>query len=155
MLLLVAQMTWVVTPVSAQDRSEPEVVEIAFSGIERFSEGELTRAILTEATSCRTFAFVFPLPFCPLTDWGFAHSRKYLTQDELPLDMLRLQLFYRQRGFREATVDTVVERENGKARITFLVDEGDPTVIRVFDVAGTENILSSGRVAELLNIGAG
>lgn len=154
-LLLVAQMTWVVTPVSAQDRAEPEVVEITFTGVERFSEGELTRAILTEATSCRTFAFVFPLPFCPLTDWGFAHSRKYLARDELPLDMLRLQLFYRQRGFREATVDTVVERKNGKARITFLVDEGDPTVIRVFDVVGTEDIMSSGRVAELLNIGAG
>lgn len=155
LLALVAQVLWVATPLPAQNRAEPEVVEIAFDGIEMFSEAELTRAILTEATSCRTFAFVFPLPFCPLTDWGFAHSRKYLTQDELPLDMLRLQLFYRQRGYREATLDTLVVRENGKARITFLVDEGEPTVIRAFEVVGTEGILSPERQARLLDIGAG
>lgn len=155
LLALFAQMTWAATPVSAQNRDEPEVAEITFEGIARFSEAEMRRAILTEATSCRTFAFVFPLPFCPLTDWGFAHSRKYLTEGELPLDMLRVQLFYRQRGYREATVDTVVTRENGKAWIRFVVHEGDPTIIREFSVLGTEDILSPDRQAELLGIGAG
>ena len=155
LLALFAQLTWAAAPVSAQDRGEPEVVEITFEGIERFSEAELSRAILTEATRCRTFAFVFPLPFCLLTDWGIAHSRRYLTEGELPLDMLRVQLFYRQRGYREATVDTAVARENGKARIKFIVHEGDPTVIREFSVVGTEGILSPERQAELVGIGAG
>jgi len=155
LLVFLVQMMGAVTPVSAQDRVEPEVVEITFEGLETFSERELTRAILTEATSCRTFAFVFPLPFCPLTDWGFAHSRKYLTENELPLDMLRLQLFYRQRGFREATLDTVVVRAGGKARITFLINEGDPTVIRQFEVVGTEGKVSPSRQAELLDVGVG
>ena len=62
LLVFLVQMMGAVTPVSAQDRVEPEVVEITFARLATYSEGELTRAILTEATSCRTFAFVFPLP---------------------------------------------------------------------------------------------
>ncbi|MDH3296676.1 MAG: BamA/TamA family outer membrane protein [Gemmatimonadota bacterium] len=151
----IAHAAWAATPGPAQDLGEPEVVEIAFQGVERFSDAELAKAILTQVTSCRTFAFVFPLPICPLTDWGFAHSRKYLSEPELPLDLLRLQLFYRQRGYREATVDTVVTRENGKARISFVVAEGDPTLIREFTVLGAEGILDEKRQAELLAIGAG
>jgi len=155
LLVLLAQMTWAVAPVHAQDQAEPEVVEITFRGIEQFSKQELSQAILSEATSCRTFAFYFPLPLCPLTDWGFVHRREYLVTQELESDVVRLLVFYRQRGYREATVDAVVDRENGKARITFLVDEGDPTIIRAFDVVGTEDILSVGRQAELLGIGEG
>ena len=155
LVALIAHAALVASPGSAQELGEPEVVEIAFEGVENFSEGELERAILTQATSCRTFAFVFPLPFCPLTDWGFAHSRRYLDETELPLDLLRLQLFYRQRGYREATVDTAVVREDGKAQISFLVAEGDPTLIHEFTVLGTDGILSAGRQAELLNLGIG
>jgi outer membrane protein insertion porin family/translocation and assembly module TamA len=148
----VAQQTRVpATPSPA----EPEVVEITFRGNERFSDKQLDRAILTEATTCRSFLFIFPLPLCPLTDVGFAHRRHYLDEDELPQDRLRLVVYYRQRGYREAEVDTTVLREDHQARIVFDITENEPTLIRSFEVTGADSLLSPAQQAELLDIGTG
>ena len=45
--------------------------------------------------------------------------------------MLRLRLWYRNHGFMDATVDTVVA-ETGRARVEvrFLISEGQPTRVR-------------------------
>ena len=80
---------------ASQTFADPEVVKITFEGNEAFPNGDLGSAILTSATHCRTFLFIFPLPLCPLTDWGVAHIREYLDDGELPLDVLRLRLYYR------------------------------------------------------------
>ncbi len=118
-------------------------MEVTFAGNTAFSDGDLQHAILTRPTHCRTFLFKFPLPLCPLTDWGVAHIREYLDEGELPLDLLRLRLFYRQRGFRQARVDSTVVRENGKVRIQFDVGEGDPTRITFLAITGVESLLDS------------
>jgi outer membrane protein assembly complex protein YaeT len=135
--------------------ADPEVVEIAFEGNAAFSDGDLESAILTAETRCRTFLFVFPLPLCPLTDWGVAHIREYLDEGELPLDVLRLRLYYRQRGFRSAMVDTTVVREEERVRIQFDVVEGAPTRIRTLDVIGGESLLDSAAVAQDVELGVG
>lgn len=134
---------------------EPEVVEVSFRGNDAFSASELDHAILTEATTCRSFLFVFPLPLCPLTDVGFAHRRHYLDEDELPQDRLRLLVFYRQRGYRDAQVDTTVIREDHSARIVFEITENEPTIIRTFEVQGADSLITPERQSELLDIGAG
>ena len=134
---------------------EPEVVEVSFRGNDEYSASELDRAILTEATTCRSFLFIFPLPLCPLTDVGFAHRRHYLDEDELPQDRLRLLVFYRQRGYRDAQVDTAVIREDHSARIVFEITENEPTIIRSFEVQGVDSLLTPKRQSELLDIGAG
>ncbi len=138
-----------------QTFADPEVVEITFAGNEAFSESDLQSAILTEATRCRTFLFVFPLPLCPLTDWGVAHIREYLDDGELPLDLLRLKLFYRQRGYRMAMVDTTVVREGAKVRIQFDVQEGEPTRIRALSVVGGETLLDSAQIGKDLRLAVG
>ena len=46
----------------------------------------------------------------------------------MPLDVLRLRLYYRQRGFRAATVDTTVARDGNTVRIQFDVVEGEPNI---------------------------
>lgn len=141
--------------VVGQTFADPEVVKITFEGNTAFASGDLENAILTSATSCRTFLFVFPLPLCPLTDWGVAHSREYLDEGELPLDVLRLRLYYRQRGFRSATVDTTVVRDEDRVHIRFDVVEGEPTRIRTIDVVGGEELLDSAAVAEALSLEVG
>jgi outer membrane protein assembly complex protein YaeT len=138
-----------------QTFADPEVVEITFAGNEAFSDGDLQSAILTQATRCRTFLFVFPLPLCPLTDWGVAHIREYLDDSELPLDLLRLKLYYRQRGYRVAMVDTTVVREGAKVRIQFDVQEGEPTRIRALSVVGGETLLDSAQIRKDLRLAVG
>jgi outer membrane protein assembly complex protein YaeT len=140
---------------ASQTFVDPEVVEITFEGNDAFPDGDLGSAILTSATRCRTFLFVFPLPLCPLTDWGMAHIREYLDEGELPLDVLRLRLYYRQRGFRAATVDTTVTRDEDRVRIQFNVVEGEPTRIRALEVVGGEALLDSAAVAESLPLSVG
>ena len=129
-----------------QTFADPEVIEVTFVGNEAFSSGDLQSAILTEPTRCRSFLFIFPLPLCPLTDWGVAHIREYLDEGELPLDLLRLKLYYRQRGYRAALVDTTVVREGARVRIQFDVEEGEPTRIRALSVVGGETLLDSAQI---------
>ena len=140
---------------ASQTFADPEVVKITFEGNEAFPNGDLGSAILTSATHCRTFLFIFPLPLCPLTDWGVAHIREYLDDGELPLDVLRLRLYYRQRGFRAATVDTTVTRDESRVSIQFDVVEGEPTRIRTLEVVGGGDLLDSAAVAEDLPLRVG
>jgi outer membrane protein assembly factor BamA len=143
------------TDAAGQTAADPEVSGISFAGNAAFPDRDLEKAILTAATSCRTFLFVFPLPLCPLTDWGVAHSREYLDEGELPLDVLRLRLYYRQRGFRAATVDTAVIRDGNRVQIQFNVVEGEPTRIRTVEVVGGGNLLDSAAVAADLALTVG
>ena len=156
-LALLAAVVTVARPdrAYAQTVPDPEVVEIRFSGNAAFSNSDLQSAILTEPTRCRTFLFVFPLPLCPLTDWGMAHIREYLDEGELPLDLLRLRLYYRQRGFRQAMVDTTVVRERDKVRIHFQVDERQPTVISALDILGAEELVDRAQAARDLDVAIG
>jgi outer membrane protein assembly complex protein YaeT len=140
---------------ASQTFADPEVVGITFEGNEAFPDGDLENAILTAATRCRTFLFVFPLPLCPLTNWGVAHIREYLDGGELPLDVLRLRLYYRQRGFRAAMVDTTIVREEDRVRIRFNVVEGEPTRIRNLGVSGGERLLDSAMVNADLSLVVG
>jgi outer membrane protein assembly factor BamA len=142
-------------PAGAQETGDPEVVEISFRGNEAIPSSALEHAILTEATTCRAFLFYFPLPLCPLTDLGFAHRRQYLDEEELPLDRLRLQLYYRQRGYRQAEVGHEVVREDGRARIAFTIVEHEPTIIRSLEITGADSLLPPERQLELLAVREG
>ncbi len=130
-------------PARGQAFVDPEVVEITFQGNQAFSSSQLGTAILTQSTHCRTFLFVFPLPLCPLTDWGVAHVREYLEESELPLDLLRLRLYYRQRGYRQAQVDSLIVREDGKVRVRFDIQEREPTRIASLSISGAETLVDS------------
>jgi len=142
-------------PARAQGEADREVVELRFEGNETFSDGQLRSAILTDQTRCRSFLFQFPFPVCPLTDWGFAHDREYLDEGELPLDALRLRLFYRQRGFRQAVVDTAVTRSDGKARVAFRIEEGEPTTISRIEAEVRGDAIDSTTVLSLVDVAVG
>ncbi len=142
-------------PLRSQGLADREITEITFEGNQAFPEKDLRRAILTDQTRCKSFLFQFPFPFCPLTDWGFAHSREFLDEGELPLDVVRLELYYRQRGFRQARVDTVVTRMDDKAQVVFKVRENDPTLISRIDVQVRGDATDSAAVVSSLPIGVG
>jgi outer membrane protein insertion porin family len=130
---------------AGQTASDPEVSRISFVGNEAFSRKQLAAAIATEATSCKTFLLQI-IPVCPLTNWGFAHNRRYLIPSDLPLDVLRLRVFYRRRGYREVEVDTVVDRSNGYVAIEFQITEGPPTIVRSLKIVGDWGTLNRPKI---------
>ena len=117
----------VTTEVSGQ-LSAPEVTSVRFEGNETFPRDSLARAIATRQTECRSWAFYFPLPLCPL-GIDFALSRAQLRERDLPRDRARLTVWYRQRGFRDVQVDSaIVTRTAATAQVLFRVQEGRPVI---------------------------
>ncbi|HKJ01913.1 MAG TPA: POTRA domain-containing protein, partial [Longimicrobiales bacterium] len=126
-----------VGPLQAQSR--PEVAEVRFEGNQAFPSDSLAWAIVTRETECRSVVFA---PFC----WAgaeFAIRRAYLPRREFPLDQLRLQVWYQQRGYREASIDTATTvGEDGRVRVTFRVDEGRPVLVDSIAYVGAEDVVA-------------
>ncbi len=140
-------------PAAAQVRSAnpPEVTRIDFEGNRSFSDRALARAIVTRQTECRSAIFQ---PFC-WADADWAQEQAYLNPRTLSRDLLRIRLFYYQRGFREASVDTTTVRPaEDEVRITFHVEEGRPVVVDSLGVVGLAGFPEEG-VAESLPIEVG
>ena len=137
---------------SAVDR---EVVSLQFEGNRAYSDAQLASAVATGQTRCTSTLFYFPFPFCPLTNWGFAHDRAYLDTRQLAADLLRLRLFYRRRGYRSVRVDTTVERLDGRARVTFRVEEGDPVRVDTLRITGLQEAMAPERARELVPLSSG
>lgn len=138
----------------ARDR---EVVALEFFGNEAFADGELASAIATRASRCRSPVFQILL-LCPLTNWSLVEEQAFLDEDQLPSDLLRLRVFYRRRGYRDVSVDTVVERLNGTVRVGFRIDEGRPTLIdtlRLEGLEGLEGAVDAERLRDEIGIGEG
>ncbi len=117
--------------------SRPELVALDFEGNERFPDRSLANAILTRPTACRSFVLQ---PFC----WAgadFALDPAFLHPRILRDDFARILIFYYQRGYREAQVDTVVTRtEEERARVTFRIQEGEPVRIASLEVTGVDEV---------------
>lgn len=127
-------------PASAQ-LARVEVGQVRFEGNQAFPSDSLARAIVTRPTECRSTILQ---PFC----WfgaDFATREEFLARRELPRDALRLQLWYRSRGYREVGVDTATtERPDGTTTVTFRIDEGRPVRIDSIEVLGAEGFESTG-----------
>ncbi len=129
-------------PVSAQDEEEkPEVVDLRFQGVKSLKLDELRASIVTDESHCESF---FLRPVCWFNKSKLFYERSYLDRDELVRDMLRLRVFYWKRGFRETQVDTVIApRDRDKVAVTFMVDEGPPTIVSDVSVTQAAPVLPS------------
>lgn len=121
----------------------PEVVELRFQGNASFSERILSAAIVTRATRCRSAILK---PFC----WSgaeFATDRFFLVPREFRRDAARIQVFYYQRGYREARVDTTVTTvgDEGQVEVTFSIEEGRPVRMDSIAFQGLEGLDPRGR----------
>ena len=103
-----------------------EVVSVEFTGNSAFTDSELQRAILSEATSC---PFILAITTCALgIDWG--RDVFFYSPRTVALDLLRLTELYRAHGFREVVVDTVVSHhEDATVSVEFDIAEGDPFLV--------------------------
>ncbi len=117
-----------------------EVTEIAFEGNEHFSDGALGNAIVSRETECRS-PILFP--FC-LAGFDFALNSSHLVEREFRRDLARVKLFYYRMGYREAVVDTVLERpSDDEVKITFEIQEGRPVRITELGFTGLDRLPDS------------
>ena len=109
----------------------PEVAQVRFLGNETFPGDSLARAIVTRETGCKSD---YLIPLCLLS---IAIERHELRPREIPRDRARLQIWYHQRGFREAVVDTATAfREDGRAVVSFSIAEGRPVEVARLEYTG-------------------
>jgi len=140
------------TALLAQTVRDPEVVSLDFEGNQAFSDRDLAAVLRSRETTCTS---VLLSPFCWFTNWGFAHSREYLDSLAVSDDELRIQLYYRDRGFFQATVDSRIGRVGDRARIDFTITEGEPTTIDSISVLGVPPALDSAEVAQRIGLAPG
>lgn len=72
---------------------------------------------------------------------GWYGQRRVFDELEFRRDVLRLALLYRQRGYYDARVDTVVNRSGRAVSVTFLLVEGQPVRVDTVSVRGAERVL--------------
>lgn len=137
-LALLAALAVVPAPGAGQQQpTAPDVEALTFEGNDSFSSGQLARSILSRGTGCRALVLQ---PFC----WvgaGFAQDRAYFSQRTFRDDFYRLQLFYYQRGFREAQIDTTITQlEDQRLHLHFSIEEGRPIRIASVGLSGLEEV---------------
>jgi outer membrane protein insertion porin family/translocation and assembly module TamA len=135
-------------PVSAQDvncdAGEKEVRSLSFSGNDAFTDSDLSKIIVTTASP-----FARTVLHLPLT------ARRCLDRNELPKDRARLVIFYRRRGFPDATVDTAVTPSGNGVNVHFEIHEGLPTRLESLVIEGLDSVSNRSSVLSRLPIRAG
>lgn len=111
------------------DRGDIEVAALSFAGNRAFTDAELAAGIVTTPNSrARRLLRIVGARHC-------------LDREELPLDVARLRLWYRNHGFTDATVDTVISTLSPRrVEVRFRIDEGLPTIVDTLTVTGLDSV---------------
>ena len=126
------------------DPGDVEVRRLEFTGNATFSNEELARGVATTPSSWlrRTL--------------GVLGTRRCVDRAELPLDVARLTLYYRKRGFPEARVDTLVTQlEQDAVAVRFAVTEGTALRLDTLSVTGLDSVPDGGAIVDELGLREG
>ena len=118
---------------AAQQESQRVVRGLSFEGNHAIDDYTLTAAIAT--TNSSAFAT------SPFLRWTGLGEKRYFDELEFRRDVVRLLLLYRQSGYMNAVVDTLVRREARDVYVTFRIYEGEPVRLRSLDVSGLDSVL--------------
>lgn len=120
--LLVLVFLTLTRPLHAQN-AQPVVRDLVLSGNHSVTADRLRPLLSTRATSYFSW-----LPWV---------GTQRLDPAKMRADLLRLRGYYRDHGFFEAEVDTVLDRsENGRVRVSFIVQEGPATEVHHTVITG-------------------
>jgi len=90
-----------------------------------------------------------------LVRWiGLGEKRRF-DPVEFRRDVLRLTLFYRQSGFLEVKVDTLVRRQGVSVHLTFRITEGPPIRVTALAVRGLERLPGRSAIQDALPLKLG
>ena len=117
---------------SAASAQAPPVEEVVFRGNDTFDDRALSVAIATNDGECRTLAVV-----CAV---GLTRTPYHFDQATLDADVLRLRIFYFERGFREAEVEADTVRVDDGVEVVFRIREKRPVRVGQLEVDGLEEV---------------
>jgi outer membrane protein assembly factor BamA len=120
---------------------------IAFEGNRAIDDNTLAISIATSQSSWFARA--------GLVSWIGLGAKRYFDETEFRRDVLRIRALYRQSGFAEASVDTLVRRGSDDVRVRFLIDEGEPIRVTSLRLSGIEEIFDVQDVYEALPLQVG
>ena len=116
-----------------------DVATLEFAGAQAVSPDDLKRVVFTRTSSCR---LPFLVPLCKLTPTQLFPDRRRTTPAALGEDITKLRVYYWQRGFREAQVDTVLVPAKRGMAVAFRIVEGEPTRVGALDVSQRTPVLT-------------
>lgn len=129
-------------------RDSIEVGRLRFEGVQTVPEELVRASIVTSGPRCRN-------PVLFLACWaGLGLERTYLDENVLRADVLRLRVFYYQRGYRNAAVNVDYTVEGGRADVAFTIEEGVPVRVASIEIEGGRELVP-GDVAERLPLRRG
>jgi len=143
--LLVA--VFAAAPLAAQQEQQRVVRGLSFEGNHAIDDYTLSTAIAT--TNSSAFAT------SPFLRWLGLGEKRSFNELEFRRDVVRLLLLYRQSGYMNAVVDTLVRREGRDVYIKFRIYEGDPVRLARLDVLGLDSILDVRRLKRALPLQVG
>src|SRR5205823_13846224 len=134
-------------PLAAQQEQQRVVRGLSFKGILAIDDYTLSSAIAT--TNSSAFAT------SPFLRWIGLGEKRSFNELEFRRDVVRLLLLYRQSGYMNAVVDTLVRREGRDVYLKFRIYEGDPVRLAALDVLGLDAILDVPRLKRDLPLQVG
>lgn len=146
--LLLAVAAPLGAPLDAQEtrceRGDTEVRTLKFEGNRAFNDATLAAGIVTTPSSWfrRTLRIV-----------GTKHC---LDREDFPLDARRLATWYRNHGFTDATVDTVVTAVGrNRVDVRFTIVEGEPVLVDTLRILGLDGVPERGDLQRGLPVRVG
>jgi len=129
-------------------QQEQRVVRgLSFEGNRAIDDYTLRTAIATSTSSWFARA--------PLIRYLGLGEKRPFDELEFRRDVVRLMILYRQSGYMNAVVDTVVGREGRDAYVTFRIYEGEPVRLESLEVLGLDAIFDVASLKRTLPIREG
>src|SRR5881275_3659883 len=132
---------------AAQQEPQRVVRGLSFKGNHAIDDYTLGSAIAT--TNSSTFAT------SPFLRWIGLGAKRYFNELEFRRDVVRLLLLYRQSGYMNAVIDTVVRRDARDVYLKFRIYEGDPVRLTRLDVLGVDSTLDVAALKRALPLQVG
>jgi outer membrane protein assembly factor BamA len=124
--------------------------EVSFEGTEPFRADTLQRLVDTQPSRCSFLG----VPICvPFTRIGRQEHR--VNVNRVHSDVQALEQFYRIAGYFGTRVEPRIDEVGDDVEVTFAVHRGDPIVLDLFTVSGTEELLAPAEVERLLRLQPG
>ena len=118
----------------AQQADSVQVRSLSFDGPRVIEDAILRTAIVSTKTTCINPALK---PFCA---FGIGLDRQYVDARVLAADIVRLRLFYYQRGYRHASVALDTARTGKGMDVVFRIDAGPPVIAATVEYAGVDSV---------------
>ncbi len=129
------------------DFSPPVVRGVTFVGNAAIDDQLLSVSIATtESSYFQRTGFV---------RWIGLGERRYFDRIEFRRDVLRIATLYRQTGFFDVAVDTVVRRSDNNVWVSFVIDEGEPVRVTSLSLVGLDGVMDGRSVARALPLRVG